>query len=145
VNYIESQYIAGMQTPVVKLYTAPGFTEASANVAKEVSERKIDFLRRFLKRVVEREIYADLLKSNGFDPVKDRVTFNWGMERPELSYADLIALAQVSAQTGVQYVTREEVRSMLRKFGVEVAENVQPEQQGSQPEAGQTARKKAKK
>jgi hypothetical protein len=147
VNYIESQYIAGMQTPVVKLYTAPGFTEASATVAKEVSERKIDFLRRFLKRVVERDIYVDLLKSNGFDPVKDRVVFNWGIERPELNFPDLITLAQISAQTGVEYLTRDEVRSMLRRFGVEVAETAQPgqEQQEPQPTTGQTTRRRQKK
>jgi hypothetical protein len=134
VNYIESQYIAGMQTPVVKLYTAPGFTEASATVAKEISERKIDFLRRFLKRVVEREIYADLLKSNGFDPIKDRVTFNWGIERPEITFPDLVTLAQISAQTAVAYVTKEEVRGMLRKFGVETSEAQQPEQKQQQEE-----------
>jgi hypothetical protein len=129
VNYIESQYIAGMQTPVVKLYTAPGFTEASATVAKEISERKIDFLRRFLKRVVEQEIYSDLLKGNGFDPVKDRVTFNWGLEKPEVTLAGVITLAQISAETGVAYMTKEETRTMLRKFGFEIAEEEQEEEQ----------------
>jgi len=133
VNYIESQYIAGMQTPVVKLYTAPGFTEASATVAKEISDRKIAFLRRFLKRVVEREIYRDLLESHGMKWTANRVTLNWGMERPELSFADIVTLAQISGQTGVAYVTREEVRRMLRKFGFEVEEEPeQPEQPPSE-------------
>jgi hypothetical protein len=133
VNYIESQTVAGMQTPVVKLYTAPGFTEASATVAKEISERKIEFLRRFFKRVVEREIYADLLESNGFDPIKDRVVFNWGVEKPELSFENIIALAQVSAQTGVEYLSKDEVRRMLRKFGFEVEESQSTEVSGEQP------------
>jgi hypothetical protein len=122
VNYIESQYIAGMQTPVVKLYTAPGFTEASAKVAKEISERKIDFLRRFLKRTVEREIYTEILKGNNLDPVKDHVTLTWGIERPELDFASVMSLAQISAQTSVPFVTKDEVRNMLRKFGLEINE-----------------------
>jgi len=135
VNYIESQYIAGMQTPVVKLYTAPGFTEASATVAKEISDRKIAFLRRFLKRIVEREIYRDLLESHGMKWTANRVTLNWGMERPEVTFADIVTLAQISGQTGIPYVTREEVRRMLRKFGFEVQEEPeQPEQPQSKDE-----------
>lgn len=136
VNYIESQTIAGMQTPVVKLYTAPGFTEASATVARKISERKIVFLRRFFKRVVEREIYADLLASSGFDSINDRVVFNWGVEKPELSFENIIALAQVSAQTGVEYLSKDEVRRMLRKFGFEVDEAMSQssEASGEQPE-----------
>jgi len=139
VNYLESQYIAGMQTPVVKLYTAPGFTEASATVAKEISERKIDFLRRFLKRVVEREIYRDLLESHGmkWTVSPNRVTLNWGMEKPELSFADIVTLAQISGQTGIPYLTREEVRRMLRKFGFEVQEEPeQPEQPPTEEQEG---------
>jgi len=138
INYIESQYIAGMQTPVVKLYTAPGFTEASATVAKEISERKIDFLRRFLKRVVEQEIYSDLLKNNDFDPVADRVTFNWGLEKPEVTLMDVITIAKTSAETGVEIMTKEETRAMLRKFGFELAEEKerdeasQPNQEGTE-------------
>jgi len=139
VNYIETQYIAGMQTPVVKLYTAPGFTEASATVAKEISERKIDFLRRFLKRVVEREIYGDLLESHGmkWTVSPNRVTLNWGMEQPQLEFADIVTLAQISGQTGIPYLTKEEVRKMLRKFGFEVSEETeQPEKLPSEQQEG---------
>jgi hypothetical protein len=122
VNYLDSQCIAGMQTPVVKLYTAPGFTEASATVAKRISELKIYFLRRFLKRVVERQVYRDLLTSSGLNPDRNPVTLNWGAERPELSMQDIINFAKVSAETGVQYLAPSEVRTMLRKFGFEMAE-----------------------
>lgn len=128
VNYIESQYIAGMQTPVVKLYTAPGFTEASATVAKEISDRKIAFLRRFLKRVVEREIYRDLLESHGMKWTANRVTLNWGAERREISFQEIVTLAQISAQTGVPYLTKGEVRNLLRKFGYELKEEPETEE-----------------
>jgi hypothetical protein len=127
INYIESQYIAGMQTPVVKLYTAPGFTEASATVAKRISELKIYFLRRFLKRVLERQIYRDLLVSNGLNPLRSPITLNWGVERPELSMADVVNFAKISAETGIAYLSREEVRKMLRKFGFELEEEPTPE------------------
>jgi len=122
-----------MQTPVIKLYTAPGFTEASATVAREISERKIDFLRRFLKRVVEREIYRDLLESHGmkWTVSPNRITLNWGMEKPELTFADIVTLARLSGETGIDYLTRDEVRRMLRKFGFEVQE--EPDQSEQSP------------
>jgi hypothetical protein len=126
VNYIESQYISGMQTPVIKLYTAPGFTEASANVAKAVSELKIGFLRRFLKRVVENQIYKDLLKSYGYSPQRNAVTLNWGVERPEVTFSDLVNLAKISGETGIQYIKPEEFRKMVRKFGFELEEEQVP-------------------
>jgi hypothetical protein len=122
VSYIESQYISGMQTPVIKLYTAPGFTEASATVAQKISELKIGFLRRFLKRIVEREIYADLIKSKGMNPVKNPVHLNWGVERPDITLADVVNLAKISADTGVSYLTKTETRNLLRKFGFELEE-----------------------
>jgi len=128
VSYIESQYISGMQTPVIKLYTAPGFTEASAKVARDISELKIGFLRRFLKRVVEREIYTDLIKSKGMNPIRNPVRLNWGVERPEVTLADVVNLAKISADTGVEYLTKTETRNLLRKFGFELEEA---------PEAGQ--------
>jgi hypothetical protein len=141
VNYIESQYIAGMQTPVVKLYTAPGFTEASATVAKRISELKIHFLRRFLKRVIERQIYRDLLVSNNLNPLRNPITLNWGAERPELSMTDIVNFATISAQTGIPYLTKDEVRNMLRKFGFELQEEPVPEAPVQEKKPNETASK----
>jgi hypothetical protein len=120
VSYIESQYISGMQTPVIKLYTAPGFTEASATVAREISTLKIGFLRRFLKRIVEREVYADLLKSKGMNPIKNPVHLNWGLEKPEITLA-------------VGYLTKSETRNLLRKFGFELEEEPENPQEIARP------------
>jgi hypothetical protein len=141
VNYIESQYIAGMQTPVVKLYTAPGFTEASATVAKRISELKIYFLRRFLKRVVERQIYRDLLVSHGLNAARNRITLHWGVERPELSMEDIVNFAKISAETGIPYLTKDEVRDMLRKFGFELQEEPAPQSQSEERRGNETAPK----
>ena len=126
----------------MKLYTAPGFTEASATVAKEISERKIAFLRRFLKRTVEREIYTELLKANNLDPVKDHVTLTWGVERPELDFASLMSLAQTSAMTGIPFVTKDEVRNMLRKFGLEITEQPTQAEPQPPPDGDKTTRKR---
>jgi len=51
----------GGQTPIPKLLTTPGFTEASANAAVEVAERHVMSLQRFIKRNVEKEIFTPLI------------------------------------------------------------------------------------
>ena len=117
INYIESQLITGLQTPVVKLYTAPGFTEASAKVAKEVSERKIEFLRRFLKRVVEREIFKPIVDQAGLTWENSQVKLNWGMEeKPKLEFQDIMKAFELGA------ISSDEVRNMLAKLGFELIE-----------------------
>lgn len=125
-QYLESQILAGLQTPVIKLFQAPGFTEASATVAKEISQRKIELLQRYLKRVVEREIFTPILQQKGFDPKKAEVRLNWGtIEKPEPKLQDIVTLAQISAQTGTQYLKPTEVRAILRKLGWQLEEDIQ--------------------
>jgi len=51
----------GGQTPIPKLLTTSGFTEASANAAVEVAERHVMSLQRFIKRNVEKEIFTPLI------------------------------------------------------------------------------------
>ena len=54
----------------------------------------IDPVQRMVKRRVEREIFAVILKQGGFDPVKAQVRLNWGNpETPEITAADLIGAA----------------------------------------------------
>ncbi len=80
-------------------------------------------LQRFVKRVVEREIFTPLISQAGLDAGKTSCRLNWGLpERPEVSLADVVRLAEVSATSGVQYLHPEEVRKMLVKMGFEITE-----------------------
>ena len=54
----------------------------------------IDPVQRMIKRRVEREIFADVVKQAGFDSAKAGVRLNWGSpESPEITAGDLISAA----------------------------------------------------
>jgi len=121
VDHILNQVYLGGQTPLPKLFTSPGFTEASARAALDMAERKVMALQRFIKRVIEREVFAPVIVQAGFDPKKANCRLNWGApERPQISVADVVRLAEISAQFNVQYVRPEEVRRMLVKMGFDL-------------------------
>jgi len=61
IDHILNQVYLGGQTPLPKLFTTPGFTEASARAALEIAERKVMALQRFIKRTCEREIFTPLI------------------------------------------------------------------------------------
>jgi hypothetical protein len=121
VEHIMNQIYLGGQTPLPKLFTSPGFTEASARAALDMAERKVLALQRFIKRIIEREVFASVIAQAGFDPKKVDCRLNWGLpEHPQISAADIVRLAEVSAQYGVQYIRPEEVRRMLIKMGFDL-------------------------
>ena len=110
IEYLHNQLLSGLRTPVVKLFTTPGFTEASARAAVEAAEHHVRAIQRYVKRVVESEIFGRVLAERGF--ASGEVRLNWGMpERPELRFSDIHA-AYVSGG-----ITREEYRSILRRLG----------------------------
>jgi len=129
VEHILNQVYLGGQTPLPKLFTTPGFTEASARAALEIAERKVMAIQRFIKRTVEREIFQPVIQQAGFDSVQANCRLNWGMEKPEIELEDLIKLAEISASGRVEYVRAEEVRKNLVKFGFELWEKEEPTEQ----------------
>ncbi|UCH69945.1 MAG: hypothetical protein JSV29_06835 [Candidatus Bathyarchaeota archaeon] len=126
VEHILNQVYLGGQTPLPKLFTTPGFTEASARAALEIAERKVLALQRFLKRIAEKEVFVPVLEQAGLDAKKADCQLNWGMpETPEIEVADIVKLAEVSATSVIQYVRPDEVRKMLVKIGFELTETQQ--------------------
>ncbi|UCE15443.1 MAG: hypothetical protein JSV12_06085 [Candidatus Bathyarchaeota archaeon] len=128
VEHILNQVYLGGQTPLPKLFTTPGFTEASARAALRIAERKVMALQRFIKRIVEREIFAPLIQQTGLDSKKAGCRLNWGIpETPEITLAEVIRLSEISANTGVQYIRPDEVRKILVKMGFELTESEEAE------------------
>jgi len=124
IEYLWNQFCLGGQTPLPKLFTTPGFTEASANAAIDIADRLIMPIQRLIKRDVERLWSKVIISANkNLDPVKASIRLNWGApETPELNLADIIKLAEISATTGVQYIRPDELRKNLTKFGIELWE-----------------------
>lgn len=123
ITHFDNQLINGLQTPIIKLFTTPGFTEASAKVVEAQFNRKVACFQRFVKRIVEREIFKPVVEQAGLNWGRANVRLHWGMEeRPEFDIKHIIELAKLSAETGIQYIRPEEVRNMLQKIGWELTE-----------------------
>jgi hypothetical protein len=125
IDHILNQVYLGGQTPLPKLFTTPGFTEASARAALEIAERKVMALQRFIKRTCEREIFNPLIQQASLNPAKANCRLNWGTEKPEIQLNDLIRLAEISATSETSYIRPEEVRKNLIKAGFELWEKKQ--------------------
>jgi hypothetical protein len=122
IEHILNQVYLGGQTPLPKLFTTPGFTEASARAALDIAERKVMALQRFIKRTCEREIFHPVIQQAGLNPAEANCRLNWGREKPEAKLEDLIRLAEISASSGVPYIRPEELRKNLIKSGFELWE-----------------------
>jgi hypothetical protein len=119
-NYLFNLVCLAGQTPMPRLFTVPGWTEASARVAAEIFDVIIMPIQRMIKREIE-AIWDLVVEQSGFDPERANVRLNWGMQKkPEIQLADLTKLAEISATTGIQYIRPEEVRKNLVKFGFEL-------------------------
>jgi hypothetical protein len=122
IDHVLNQVYLGGQTPLPKLFTTPGFTEASARAALEIAERKVKALQRFIKRTCEREIFNPLIRQAGFDPKKADCRLVWGSEKAEVILQDLIRLAEISANKENPIVRPEEIRKSLVKAGFDLWE-----------------------
>jgi hypothetical protein len=117
VDHILNQIYLGGQTPIPKLLTTPGFTEASANAAVEVAERHVMALQRFIKRIVEQEIFVPIIYQAGFDPKNADCRLNWGMpEKPDVE-ALLPMLANI-ARDRPDIISAKEFRKILVDMGL---------------------------
>ena len=106
-----NQFVAALRSPVVKLFTTPGFTEASAREATNVWELYVNALREYVEHVVETQILPRITGSSA------KVEIHWGQPvMPELKFAEIIQAAKADAYNAA-IITREEARRMLRELG----------------------------
>ncbi|MCW3998938.1 MAG: hypothetical protein NWE93_01705 [Candidatus Bathyarchaeota archaeon] len=95
VDHIINQFYLGLETPLPRLFSTPGFTEASARAALDLQDMLIKPVQRYIKRQVERELFLPIITQAGLDPVKAKARLNYGSpETPELVPSDLIAAAE---------------------------------------------------
>jgi hypothetical protein len=124
IDHMVNQFYLGCETPLPRLFSTPGFTEASARAALDLQDMLIKPVQRYIKRQVEREIFAVVVAQAGFDAVKAKVRLNFGSpETPELVPSDLIKAAELGL------VRAEEFRKNAVKFGWELWDT-QPQADG---------------
>ena len=122
VDHIVNQFYLGCETPLPRLFSTPGFTEASAKAALDLQNMLVKPVQRYIKRQVEHEIFDVVLAQAGFNPAKAKVRLNWGSEKtPEIAISDMLKAAELGL------IRKEEFRKNAAKFGWELWEASQPE------------------
>jgi hypothetical protein len=115
IDHIVNQFYLGCETPLPRLFSTPGFTEASAKAALDLQNMLIKPIQRYIKRQVERELFVPVLQQAGFDPAAAGVRLNFGSpELPEVKIADMLKAAELGLIRG------EEFRKNVVKFGWEL-------------------------
>ncbi len=106
----------GGQSPVSSLMISPNYlTKASSEAAMKLVERKVLAGQRYIKRVVEREVFDPVVEQAGYDPQRAGVRLEWGMpEKPEIVVADLIKAAEL------QLIRVDEFRNIMKGAGWEL-------------------------
>ena len=122
VDHIINQFYLGCETPLPRLFSTPGFTEASAKAALDLQAMLIKPIQRYIKRQVERDIFDVVLAQAGISPSEAQVRLNWGAEKvPEIVMADMLKAAELGL------IRQEEFRKNVVKFGWRLWEKSQPE------------------
>ncbi len=117
IDHVVNQFYLGVETPLPRLFSTPGFTEASAKAALELQDMLIKPVQRYVKRQVERDIFRPVVAQAGFDPTKAGVRLNWGSpEAPEINVADMLRAAEL------RLIRPDEFRKNAVKFGWELSE-----------------------
>ena len=112
-EWLLNQIYLAFGTPLPRLLTTTGFTEASAKAALENSEAFRTMLQRYLKRRYERLIAKPVLEAYGYPDAKPRL--HWGTpEIPEPTFADLSKAFELGG------IRLDEYRKNLQKFGFEI-------------------------
>ena len=115
IDHMVNQFYLGCETPLPRLFSTPGFTEASARAALDLQDMLIKPVQRYIKRQVEKEIFKVTVDQAGYDSTKAKVRLNFGSpETPEIVLADLIKAAEIGL------VRTEEFRKNAIKFGWEL-------------------------
>lgn len=91
-------------------------TEASARVQLEVVQRHIDGIQRYIKRVIEKEIFKPLIENAGLSEVP---RMRW--DRPSTGI-EKITIRDIALLVQACVVTREQAVSLLRKMGLPIEE-----------------------
>jgi len=114
-----SFYLA-LSTPYPKLILGggAGFTEASARAAETIGERRVFRMQRYMKRLIERNLYTSWLLEEGLDPVKAKVQLNWRINDKPKAETLLPILLQTWQEGGM---SDEEWRKVIRGYGVSLS------------------------
>jgi hypothetical protein len=121
IDHIVNQFYLGVETPLPRLFSTPGFTEASARAALELQSMLIKPIQRYIKRQVERDLFDVVVKQAGLNVVAAGIRLNFGSpESPEVNVGDMLKAKELGL------ISKEEFRKNAVKWGWELSEEQQP-------------------
>lgn len=112
IQEINNQILEGLQAPL--LHYLRNATQASATKMLEVIDGMIQGVQRYVKRIVEKEMFEVVLRFHG---ITDKVTLNWGSKKTGIEKIDLTGLAALVSH-GV--LTPDQAADLLQKMGIPV-------------------------
>ena len=135
VDHIMNQNYLGLETPLAKALTTPGFTEASIRGAIELHEPVIFTMQRFLKREVEK-LWHFVIAEAGYDPVAAHARLNWGppgapdMDQLATLMPNFVRLVELGVVQPTQM--REILRTIFNLKMIEEPKKGSPETAGAE-------------
>lgn len=109
---ISQEIYEGLQAPLLTYLR--NATEASARVQLEVIQRHVSGIQRYIKRIVEREIFRLLVERAGLNEVP---RIRWG--RPGVNIEG-ITLRDIAALVHVGAITAKQAIDLLHKMGLPI-------------------------
>lgn len=119
INDVNQGILEGLQAPL--LHYLRNATEASATKMLDVIDRHVQGIQQYVKRVVEREIFAPLLAAFGLSEVP---SLEWGAPKTGVEDLDLDGLARL---VEVGALTPLAAQDLMRKMGLPLEETEEPE------------------
>lgn len=117
INEINEQINGGMQAPTPRYLR--NATEASATKMFEVSDRHVQGIQRYVKRVVEREMFEVVLSFYGKTAPEQIPSLRWGAAETGLEEIDFRGIADMVAAGAISPV---QAQDLMRKIGVPLEE-----------------------
>ena len=97
-------------------------TEASANVQLEVIQRHVDGVQRYIKRVVEKEVFRPLVEKAGLSEVP---RIRWG--KPSIGVENL-TVKDIATLVQAYVLSTDQAVDLLRKMGLPIEESKSQEE-----------------
>jgi len=114
VDYLDTIYVIGTQTPAARFFSAAGFSEASIREIRRILQPQIVGMQKFLKYSMEELFWKPVLEGYGFDINKAQVRLIWETAKvfePEMMLRMLPFLVRMAENRSIKV---EEFRRILR-------------------------------
>lgn len=121
IQMVDDQILEGLEAPL--LHYLRNATEASATKMLDVIERHIQGIQRYVKRIVERQMFEVVLTYHGKTRPEQVPRIQWGAQKTGVEDLDLNGLANLVSSGAVSSV---QAQGILKLMGLPIAGHPHP-------------------